>query len=154
MVREWNVDWDLDEEARGINVNFRGTPEFPPTERTRSQASEWVVLTSGVGSGTYGDYEELIASTDALGTWVLVQMRGSQGLTLFELFDLAIGPLGSEVNFVDEMLYRLQVVGVGGSVQQDMSFPFSIPIGSRLSARSKDTDALARLSQILIHVHG
>ncbi len=125
-----------------------------PLERTRSQASEWAVLTSGVGSGTYGDYEELISSTDDLGTWVVVQIRGSQGVSLFELFDLAIGSVDQEVNFVDEMLYRLQVDGAGGSVQEDISFPFRIPSGSRISARSKDTDSLARLSEILVHVNG
>ena len=107
-----------------------------------------------MGSGTYGDYEELISSTDDLGTWVVVQIRGSQGVSLFELFDLAIGSVDQEVNFVDEMLYRLQVDGAGGSVQEDISFPFRIPSGSRISARSKDTDSLARLSEILVHVNG
>ncbi len=128
----------------------------PSPGRKRSQSSEWVTLTSGVGSGTEGDYEELIPSTTDLGTWVLVQITGAAAFNeaLFEEFDLAIGEIGSEVNFVDDMLYAWQSVGAGGCVQQDFSFPFKIPAGSRLSARSKDTNVNAITSSILIHVHG
>ncbi len=127
-----------------------------PPGRTISQSSEWITITSGAGVGLKGDYEELIASIDDLGTWVLVQFLAGAGFaqSIFIEFDLAIGPIGNEIIFVPDMLYVQTTPGVGGNVQQDFSFPFRIPAGSRISARSKDDKSDARDSEIIVHVHG
>jgi len=152
----WNVDLNLREEVRGLDIEFMGPPFDPVSTPEESLASPWVTLTSGAGVGLYGDYEELIADTSLAGIWVLVQFMAGAGFqqTIFIEFDLAIGPIGSEVNFVDAMLYTQTTPGVGSNAQQDFSFPFEIPAGSRLSARSKDDKSNARDSLILVHVHG
>ncbi len=135
-------------------LKVHAVARVPSLDRTRSQASEWVTITNGSGSGVEGDYEELIASTSALGTWVLVQVRASPQFIqdLFEEFDLAIGPPGDEVNFVNDMLVVTQGFGVGSNPQQDFSFPFRINPGSRISARTKGTSL--RAYQIIVHVNG
>ena len=155
MVREWEVDWELQEEVRGINILFQGPPELSqPNEPTESQASDWVTITNGSGQDVEGDYEELIPLTDKFGTWMLVQVRSSPSFNQarFEEFDLAIGLLGNEVNFINDMVASSQSVGVGTAPQGDFSFPFSIPAGSRISARTRGTSLVAY--QIIVHVHG
>lgn len=155
MVREWQVDWDLQEEVRGIDIEFMGPPFVPVQAPTQSQASEWVTVTNGAVVGEDGDYEELIASTGKRGTWVLAQVVAGTGFIegVFHEFDLAIGEIGSEVNFVNDMLAVGQGFGVGSSPQQDFSFPFLIPAGSRISARTKGIVSLRAIS-ILLHVNG
>jgi len=157
MVREWEVDFRLVEEVRGIDIDFQGPPFEPKSTPEESLSSPWVVLTSGAGVGLYGDYEELIASTSIPGIWVLVQIMLGAGFAqnIETLFDLAIGPMGSEVNFVEAGMYHPQTTpGVGANPQEDFSFPFEIPAGSRLSARSKDDKTDSRNALILVHVHG
>lgn len=157
MVREWEVDWDLQEEVRGINVDFQGPPIFDiPNEPKESEASPWITLPSGAAAELYGAYQELISSSGFGGTWVIVQMMAGAGFAqnIFIRFDIAIGAIGFEVNFVEEMVFAQTTPGVGSSTQQDWSFPFFIPQGSRLSARSKDEKTDSRDSLILVHVHG
>jgi hypothetical protein len=126
-----------------------------PPDRTRSQASEWITITNGSGQDVEGLYKELIFATKDLGTWVLCQVRATPSFTdfIFSEFDLAIGPAGQEVNFVNDMLVVTQGNGVGSSPQQDFSFPFRIPSGSRISARTKGLTA-SRSYQIIVHVNG
>lgn len=135
-------------------LKVHGVARVTPIERVRSQASEWVTITAGAGSDNEGDYEELIRSTDDLGTWLLVQVRASPGFgqVVAEKMDLAIGGIGQEVNFVDDMFVVSQSVGVGTAPQQDMSFPFRIPSGSRISARTKGTNLIAY--QVIVHING
>jgi len=157
MAREWEVDWTLQEEVRGINVEFQGLPvQEIQNEPEQSLSSPWVTLSSAASADVYGDYEELIASTSLPGTWVLVQMMAGAGFAqnIFIRVDIAIGPMGSEVNFVEEMMHPQTTPGVGANAQQDWSFPFFIPAGSRLSARSKDEKTDSRDILILVHVHG
>lgn len=125
-----------------------------PPERTISQASEWITITNGSGQDVEGLYKELIFSTKDFGTWVLVQVRSSPSFNQvrFEEFDLAIGLPGQEVNFVDDIVASSQSVGVGTAPQQDFSFPFRIPAGSRISARTKGTSLVAY--QIIVHING
>jgi hypothetical protein len=157
MVREWEVDWELQEEVRGIDIDFQGPPDIGvPNEPVESQSSPWIVLVSGAGVGLKGAYVELIEETDRAGTWVLAQFMTGAGFAqnIFVEFDLAIGLIGSEVIFAPDMSFMQTTPGVGSSTQQDYSFPFNIPAGSRLSARSKDDKSDARNSNILVHVHG
>jgi hypothetical protein len=157
MVREWEVDWDLQEEVRGINIDFQGPPEFESlNEPEESKASPWITLVSGAGVGLKGAYVELIDATEVTGTWVLVQYLEGAGIfqSVISEFDLAIGEIGSEVIIVPDMVFYQTTPGVGIAAQQDFSFPFLIPAGSRLSARASDDKGDARNSIILVHVHG
>lgn len=126
-----------------------------PPDRTISQASEWITITNGSPADDEGLYKELIFATKDFGTWVLCQVRAAPSFTdaIFAEFDLAIGPAGQEVNFVNDMLVVTQGNGVGSSPQQDFSFPFRIPAGSRISARTKGILA-NRSYQIIVHVNG
>lgn len=137
-------------------LRVHGVARVSFSERTESQASEWVTITAGSGSGVEGGYEELIDATDDLGTWVLVQVRAAPPFqaALFEEFDLAIGSLGNEVNFVDDAMIVSQADGAGNgaALEQDFSFPFRITSGSRISARTKGTSL--RSYQIIVHVNG
>ena len=135
-------------------LKVHAVARVPSPDRTKSQPSEWITITSGVGTNVEGDYEELIAATFDLGTWVVVQIRNGPSFNAvrFEQFDLAIGSPGNEVNFVNDMLTASQSRGAGGCAQEDLSFPFKINPGSRISARTKGGSLIAY--QILLHVNG
>lgn len=157
MVREWDVDWELQEEVRGIDIDFQGPPDIGvPNEPVESQASPWITVVSGAGVGLKGAYIEMIEETDRAGTWVLIQIMAGAGFqqNIFIEHDFAIGLMGSEVIFVPDLAYTQTTPGVGSNAQQDFSFPFNIPAGSRISCRSKDDKSNARNSLVLFHSHG
>ncbi len=112
---------------------------------TGDGSNEWFKVTSAAGADTYGAWAEAIASTDYAGTWVMIAIvTNQQTIGLDNRFDVAIGAVSSEVAFITEMTYRFQRSGAGGGLQQmDISFPFVIPAGSRISIRNKDQDGSA-----------
>lgn len=127
----------------------------PPSQTDTNDGGDWIKVTSAAPANTYGSYQELIASTAFAGTWVSLSLISAQGaIGLDNRFDLAIGAAGSEVDFVTEMTYRYQVSGVDSTTSMDISFPFTVASGSRISARIKDDDTSTRAVEFLIHIHG
>ena len=119
-------------------------------------AHAWVQIDSGSGSGTYGSWTEIISSTTYAGTWVTISIVSNQATVgLDNRFDVAIGAAASEVAFITEMTYRFQRSGAGGgSEQMDISFPFTVASGSRISIRIKDDDGSIRQSWAIVNILG
>ena len=129
----------------------------PPTQGDikGTDANAWVQVTSSTADA-YGSWTEMIASTDYAGTWVTISVVSNQAAVgLDNRFDVAIGSGGSEVAFITEMTYRFQRSGANGGTQQmDISFPFTIPSGSRIAIRNKDDDGSTRVTNFLVNILG
>lgn len=111
-----------------------------------SEESGWVDVTSGVGAGTKGAYEELIASTLFASTWMAFQVWCELTASDSE-FDIATGDPGSEVIILDDQHYHWRNNSGGAGRGNTFSFPMTVPQGTRLSVRLSDGQAGATLHQ-------
>ena len=111
-----------------------------------SQDSGWKNVTSGVGAGVKGAYAELIAATTFASTWMSMQVY-CDITNSDSVFDLATGLGGSEVIVVDDQLYHFRNDSGGTGRGNTLSFPMTIPLGTRLSVRVQDGEAGAVLHQ-------
>jgi len=104
-----------------------------------SESSGWNDVTSGASTGVKGAYVELIASTTFASTWMILQVfsRFTGGPVLL---DLAIGAMGSEVIILDDQYTAWRNVSGGSGRGSSLSFPMTVPLGSRISVRVSDTN--------------
>lgn len=111
-----------------------------------SQESGWTGVTSGAGSGTKGAYAELIDSTLFASTWMAFQVY-CESTNSDSGFDLATGGAGSEVIVLDDQFYAWRNNSGGSGRGNTLSFPMTIPAGTRLSVRVQDGEGGAILHQ-------
>ena len=104
-----------------------------------SESSGWKNVTSGASGGTKGVYVELIASTTFASTWMLLQIL-SEFTGGPVLLDLATGAPGSEVIILDDQYTAWRNVSGGSGRGSNLSFPMTVPLGSRISVRVEDNN--------------
>jgi len=105
-----------------------------------SESSGWKNVTSGAGGvGDKGVYVELIPSTTFASTWMMLQIL-SEFTGGPVLLDLATGAPGSEVIILDDQYTAWRNVSGGSGRGSNLSFPMTVPLGTRLSVRVSDTN--------------
>jgi hypothetical protein len=101
-----------------------------------------LTLVSGSSPFTKGAWTQVLSATTADTAWILVQCDGDSGGGVSFAYDLGIGPSGSEVTIVSNLVSSQD--GVDNTV---FMFPLSIPAGTRIAARCS-SDAGADSGQI------
>jgi len=122
----------------GATPLFRNTSWFEDDAFNIVNASSQVTVTANASAHTKGAWSQLISSTSADSSFLLVLARGVAITTTNTamLLDIGTGASGSETAIV-------QNIGIGGAwsaagVQGIVfGFPFKIPSGTRISARTQ-----------------
>lgn len=115
-----------------------------------SEESGWKDVTSGASSGVKGSYVELIPSTTFAVTWMLMQVY-SEFTGGAVLLDLATGDPGSEVIILDDQYTAWRNVSGGSGRGSSLSFPMTVPIGTRISVRVSD-NTTAKVHQMTLTI--
>lgn len=118
-----NVDWF---QPAAYNIVDNSNPGSP------------VQLVASSTAHTKGSWTELIASTSADASFLVVQMTnvGANATNTATLLDLATGASGSETAFASDIAIGSHTTAIGGGrVGGLFGFPIKIPSGTRISAR-------------------
>lgn len=107
------------------------------TPLTRVQAATGVTVTADTAAHTKGAWTQIIASTSADATLVLLDVSGvgASGVASGTLIDLALGGSGSEVAFLSNLPVGSASAVLGATAAFQVPLPVSVPSGSRISAR-------------------
>ena len=113
---------------------------------TRVEASSAVTVTADTTAHTKGAWTELIASTSAAGTMlILTANTATLGTNTATLIDVATGAAGSESAFATN-------VPIGGwgstAIGTDVPLPYAIPAGSRISVRIQSVVASGKTASV------
>lgn len=103
------------------------------------------------GTGTEGNWSELIASTDADADLIMIYFYQSSGGGGVEevLIDIGIGAASSEQVFIENIPWSGRVIGAGNA--DFVSLPIRVPSGSRLSARANGDSAVVMAVGIALY---
>jgi len=112
-----------------INYN----PNFRAAQYEGTSAD--TTLTSG--TATKGAWVQLIASTSFYWNWINLTLHDANTNNDYYT-DIGIGAAGSEVVLIPDINYHSYAVGTGVTTLKDV-FKCQIPIGTRISARTKAT---------------
>ena len=113
-------------------VSFIGSQFIQAT--APGAASEAVTVTAAGSAHTAGAWAELIASTNGPSSWLEVETARTSAVATF-LVDLAIGAAGSEVPILQNVMIASNSLTALPSAR--ISLPFSLPAGTRISARAR-----------------
>jgi hypothetical protein len=112
-----------------------------------------VTVTANSSAHTKGSYAQLIASTAADASFIVVQVYGvgAIGANTATLLDLATGASGSEVNFASNIaIGGLSVASGGLRVGGLIGFPIKIASGTRISARIQSVVTGGKTASLIV----
>jgi hypothetical protein len=121
----------------GATPLFRNTSWFEGTSSKPINESGSVTVTADNNAHTKGAWVELISSTSANGSYIVIQVSsvGTSGVDTSALLDIGTGASGSETSLISDVA----VGGASASVATIGQLAFGVPIkivsGTRLSAR-------------------
>ena len=107
------------------------------TRTTKTEHPGDATLTAGAAAA-FGAYVQITASTQITYNYILIMLDDPATKNDY-VITIASGAAGSEVDFVDELLYHVELTG--NSVIT-VNYPLKIrcPVGIRISARCKSVD--------------
>jgi hypothetical protein len=119
----------------GATPLFRNTPFFEDNQLVPVNTAGPVTVTANSSAHTKGAWAEVIASTSANASYLVLVVRdiSDNATDTATLIDLATGASGSESAFAS----NIAVGGASNAVRDGIAIPipFQIPSGARLSAR-------------------
>jgi len=107
-----------------------------------SEASGFKNVVADVTPGVEGAWVEMIASTNFASTWMTVHVGSEGGQDKME-FDVGTGAMGSEVEVISDQHHHGRNNSGGSGRGNWYSFPMTIPAGTRLSMRQKDSTTVS-----------
>lgn len=116
----------------GSTPLFREKLWYENNRQIITNDSSIVVVTAGSAANTKGAWTELIASSsrNASLIYLNVAATATSGVNTATLIDIAIGASGSETIIAEN-------IAVGSAQPIQLSFPYKIPAGSRISVRNQ-----------------
>lgn len=108
--------------------------------------SSGTVITAPSGN-TKSSYQVVSSSTPIDADWITIFLQTNENIALDFLVDIGIGPATEKV--LIENLQLCSTAGVGGNLAT-YSFPFSIPVGSRITARAQSNAGTSRDIYVLV----
>jgi len=96
-------------------------------------------MQSGAAANADGVYRQMILSTTIISKWMMIYIHGGIVSQANALFDVATGGFGSEVEIISDQFYASRNQSGGAGVGSFYSFPMTVPSGTRLSMRLKDS---------------
>jgi hypothetical protein len=121
----------------GSTALFRNTSWFEGTSSKPINESGSVTVTADTNAHTKGAWSELVSSTSANASYIVIQVSsaGTSGVDTSALLDIGTGASGSETSLISDVA----VGGASASVATIGQLAFGVPIkiasGTRLSAR-------------------
>jgi hypothetical protein len=112
-----------------------------------SASNGTVVVSSASSTYTKGSWTQLIAATVYDASWIRVTICGEGQAGRQVAVDIGIGSSGSEVPIVNNL-----GMGSYGTNQVTYFFPFSVPLGTRISARLSSSSTSDNAQAIQIHL--
>ncbi len=112
---------------------------FAAIDLIRAQNSETtpnVELISG--TGIFGAYVELVDPTTLFCNYLTAFIHNPNTGNDYDV-DLAIGDAGSEINFLEGLLHHVNLTGMN-IITESIPFKVEIPLGVRVSARTRATE--------------
>jgi hypothetical protein len=117
-----------------------GYPYIPDTcngtdiGNSPATSSLGTTITASSTINTKGSWTQLIASTAADATWMVVQLKRGANTSVCLAVDIAIGASGSEQTIATNLTAGLTGISINPNVVV-YSFPVTIPAGTRIAAR-------------------
>jgi hypothetical protein len=114
----------------GATPLFRDVRWYEPYAPNRITAGSGVTVTANAAAHTKGGWSQLIASTSANASLLIVVVSGVTTINTdtSTLIDLATGASGFETPFAENIC-------IGGNQNNSIAIPLQIPSGTRISAR-------------------
>lgn len=116
----------------GSTPLFREKLWYENSPKVITNDSSLVVVTADSAANTKGAWTELIASSSVNASLIYLNVAATatSGANTATLIDIAIGASGSEIIIAEN-------IAVGSAQPIQLSFPFKIPSGSRISVRNQ-----------------
>lgn len=112
--------------------------------------TQGIVLTSGGGATVYGSYAQVVASTTSPISHAVICFGNPLNSSNTYYVDFAIGGAGSEQTVLQSV--EIQAPNINVPNPQSISFPISIPSGTRLAMRMASDAATQTLEAVVYGV--
>jgi hypothetical protein len=138
----------------GATPLFRNEDWFETASYSLVDQSTATTVTANSSANTKGSYSQLIASTSANASFIVVVSNAVRtGATnTATLLDLAIGASGSETNFASNIAIGSHSATAAPQVGGVYGFPLKIPSGSRISARIQSVVTLGKTASVTVYL--
>jgi hypothetical protein len=121
----------------GSTALFRNTSFFEGTSSKPINESGSVTVTADTNAHTKGAWSELISSTSANASYIIIEVTstGTTSTDTAALLDIGTGASGSETALIGNVAVGAACISAGNASQLAFGVPIKIVSGTRLSAR-------------------